>query len=343
MSKVETNWHGRIGRRLRLRDLHVLLAVAQSRSMAKAARELSVSQPAVSQAIADLEQTLGVRLLDRNPRGIEPTAYGRALLQRSLAVFDELVQAVRDIEFLADPTQGELHLGCPESIVATFIHKVVEDFARQNPRVILKIEQIHDVSPHFRELRDRQVDLVIARVPHSFAADDLRTEILLDEQYSIAAGTTSRLARRRKLAMADLLDEPWVLPSPDTLAGSLMRQAFQSNGLESPAAAVVTLSTHLRCSLIGSGHFLGMLPASVLRLNAERFGLMSLPVRFRSELNPIAIVTLKDRTLSPLVQRFVNSARTIVKSLSPIGTGTRETQKDTAFHSLRGRPRKLPA
>ena len=86
MLKVEKNWHDRIGRRLRLRDLHVLLAVAQSGSMAKAARELLISQPAVSQAIADLEQTLGVRLLDRNPRGIEPTAYGRALLDRKSVV-----------------------------------------------------------------------------------------------------------------------------------------------------------------------------------------------------------------------------------------------------------------
>ena len=329
MSKAEKNWHGRIGRRLRLRDLHVLLAVAQSRSMAKAARQLSISQPAVSQAIADLEHTLGVRLLDRNPRGIEPTAYGRALLKRSLAVFDELVQAVRDIEFLADPTQGELRLGCPESIAAAFIHKVVEDFARQNPRVILKIEQIHDVSPHFRELRDRQVELVIARVPHSLVAGDLHAEILLDEHYSIVAGATSRWARRRNLAVADLLDDPWVLPASDTLAGSLMRQAFQSNGLEPPTAGVVTLSTHLRCSLIGSGQFLGMLPASVLRLNAERFSLKSLPVTFRSELNPIAAVTLKDRTLSPLVQRFVNNARAVVKSLSPRGSGTHGIRNNT--------------
>src|SRR5215469_10149269 len=121
MQKFAKNWQARIGRRLRLRDLHVLLAVVQSRSMAKAGRELSISQPAVSQAIADLEHTLGVRLLDRSPRGIEPTEYGRALLRRSLAVFDELVQAVRDIEFLTDPTQGELRLGCPESIVAAFI------------------------------------------------------------------------------------------------------------------------------------------------------------------------------------------------------------------------------
>lgn len=315
MAKTDKNWQARIGRRLRLRDLHVLLAVAQSRSMAKAARELSISQPAVSQAIADLEHTLGVRLLDRSPRGIEPTDYGRALLGRSLAVFDELGQAVRDIEFLADPTQGELRLGCPESIVAAFVPVVVERFARQNPRVILKIEQIHDVSPHFRELRDRRIDLVLARTPRSFAADDLRVEILVDERFYVVAGAASRWTRRRNLTLANLINEPWVLPPPETLAGSVTAQAFEANGLAAPRAGVFTLSTHLRCSLIGSGHFIGMLPASVLRFNARRFLLKALPVEFQMELNPIAVVTLTNRTLSPLVQRFIDSTRAAVPSM----------------------------
>src|ERR1700731_3048638 len=97
-------WNERIGRRLKLRDLHILLAVAKSGSMGKAASDLAVSQPAVSKAIADLEHTLGVRLLDRGPQGVEPTIYGRALLKCGLTVFDDLKQGVKELEFLADPT-----------------------------------------------------------------------------------------------------------------------------------------------------------------------------------------------------------------------------------------------
>ena len=94
----------RIGRRLKLRDVNVLLAVVQCGSMARAAERLAVSQPpVVSKAIADLEHTLGVRLLDRSRQGVEPTSYGQALLKRGLAAFDELRQGVKDIEFLADP------------------------------------------------------------------------------------------------------------------------------------------------------------------------------------------------------------------------------------------------
>src|SRR3954470_1389956 len=102
MTSVTMEWESRLGRRLRVRDLYILSAVVRSRGMAKAARQLAMTQPSVSAAIANLEHVLGVRLLDRSPRGIEPTLFAEALLKRSAAVFDELKQSVRDIEFLAD-------------------------------------------------------------------------------------------------------------------------------------------------------------------------------------------------------------------------------------------------
>src|SRR5262245_45793471 len=98
------DWESQVGRRLRLRDLHVFSTVVQRGSMAKAAMHLGVSQPAVSEVIADLEHAVGVPLLDRGPQGVEPTIYGRALLHRSVAAFDELKQGVREIEFMTDPT-----------------------------------------------------------------------------------------------------------------------------------------------------------------------------------------------------------------------------------------------
>jgi hypothetical protein len=107
MATRANNWEDRIGRRLKLRDLHILSAVVQWGSMAKAATHLSMTQPAISDAIASLEGALGVRLLDRSSRGVEPTIYTNALLKRGLVVFDELRQGIRDIEFLANPTAGE--------------------------------------------------------------------------------------------------------------------------------------------------------------------------------------------------------------------------------------------
>src|SRR5512138_3397386 len=122
MARID--WESQIGRRLRLRDLHVFGTVVQRGSMAKAAAQLGVSQPAVSEVIADLEHALGVRLLDRSTQGVEPTMYGNALLKRSIAVFDELKQSVRDIEFLADPTTGEIRIACGSAIATTVIPHV---------------------------------------------------------------------------------------------------------------------------------------------------------------------------------------------------------------------------
>src|SRR5262249_31794239 len=107
-------WTDRIGRRLKLRDLHILMGVVECGSMSKAARRLAVSPPVISKAIADMERMLGVRLLDRGAHGVEPTLYGRSLLDTGLATFDELKQGVRKIETLANPTAGEIHIGCSE-------------------------------------------------------------------------------------------------------------------------------------------------------------------------------------------------------------------------------------
>src|ERR1700741_4854807 len=106
-----------VARRLKFRDLQVFFAVIQAGSMAKAAHQLGLTQPAVSDIVEGLEQMFAVRLFDRNPRGVEPTIYGRALLKRGRAAFDELRQGIKDVEFLSDPTTGEIRIGCPASVL----------------------------------------------------------------------------------------------------------------------------------------------------------------------------------------------------------------------------------
>src|SRR5262245_43709654 len=133
------DWDDHIGRRLRLRDLRVFFAVVQSGSLAQAAVRLRVSQPAVSQVIADLEHTLGVKLFDRSRRGVEPTVYARALLTRGRAAFDELKQGIRDIDFLADPTSGELTIGFTVSVAATVLPHMIERFSEKHPRVTMNV------------------------------------------------------------------------------------------------------------------------------------------------------------------------------------------------------------
>src|SRR5262245_39173458 len=142
MTSVTMEWESRLGRRLRVRDLYILSMVVKAGGMAKAARRLNMTQPAVSFAIANLEHMLGVRLLDRSTRGIEPTIYAEAMLRRSTAIFDELKQSVSDVAFLADPTTGALRIGCPETISATVLPRIIERFSTLYPRVAV---HVHDV------------------------------------------------------------------------------------------------------------------------------------------------------------------------------------------------------
>src|SRR5260370_40780222 len=120
----------RVAQRLKLRGLQVLDAVVRSGSMAKAASLLNVTQPAVSKAISELERMLGVRLLDRNPQGVEATVYGHALLKRGVAIFDEIEQGVKEIQFLADPTAGEIRIGCGESSGSGLVPAIVGRLGR---------------------------------------------------------------------------------------------------------------------------------------------------------------------------------------------------------------------
>ena len=114
-------WDDRTRRRLKLRDLDILLAVVETGSMGKAAKRLNTSQPAVSKAVVELEHALGVRLVDRSRRGVVPTPYGLALAKHSVAIFNDLRQGVQDIDFLSDPTKGEIRIGTTEPIATAIV------------------------------------------------------------------------------------------------------------------------------------------------------------------------------------------------------------------------------
>jgi len=309
----EIDWEGRIGRRLRLRDLHIFFTAVQRGSMAKAAQTLGVTQPAVSKVIAELEHTLGVRLLDRGARGVEPTKYGRALLARSNAAFDELRQSVKDIEFLADPTVGEVRIGCQETFAAAILPSVIRRFSQAYPRVVLHVEQLGSLAAESSALRDRTIDIGMFLLvkPHDekLFADDLNVEVLFLERMVVVAGKQSKWAHRRKIDLAELVDEPWVLTESDTLSYLRVAEAFAARGLGVPKRILQTLSSHIRVNLASSGSHIATVANSTLRVYGERFALKALPVDIPDRPWPAVIVTLKNRTLSPVVERFIQHVR----------------------------------
>ena len=305
----------RIGSRMKLQDLHVLMMVVQAGSMGKAAQRLNTTQPNVSRSIAELEHALGVRLLDRHRQGIEPTEYGRALLDCGMAVFDDLRQGVKKIESLVDPAAGEVRIGSTAFLAASFVSALIDRLSRRYPRIVFHLLTGYVDTLH-RQLSERNVDLLILRSSGSFADDRLNFEFLFDDSYVVVAGAQNQWVRRRRIKLAELTNELWTLPPPESVIGAIVREAFRKSGLNYPRVTVVTDAPHTRISLLATGRFVTVFPASVLKFSTTGSELKVLPVELPMARRPNGIVTLKNRTLSPVAQLFIDCAREVAKPLA---------------------------
>jgi DNA-binding transcriptional LysR family regulator len=300
---------------MKLHDLHVLMTVVQAGSMSKAAAVLNTGQPAISRSIADLEHAVGVRLLDRSRQGVKPTEYGRALLDGGTAVFDDLRQTLKNIAFLADPTVGQVRLGCNPFLAASFVSAVVDRLSRRYPRVVFRLVTGY-VETLYRELTERNVDLLIARRFGSIADERLDYEFLFEDSYSVAVGATNPWARRRRVELKELVNEPWVLPPPESVLGSVAREAFRASGLDYPLTTVIVEPAEVRINLLATGRFISIFPDSIFRFSARHPELKVLRVRHILPRVPVGIVTLKNRTLSPLAQLLIGTSHDLARELT---------------------------
>lgn len=304
-----------IGRRLKLRDLHYLMTVVQAGSMAKAGTLLSVSQPVISKIIADMEHMLGVRLLDRSPRGVEPTIYGRRLLASGYAVFDELRQGVIEIEHLSDPAAGELSIGSNEASTLGIVPTVIAKVRRQHPRFFIQVVLANTAAEQRRELSQRRIEFAIGRVWAPSLDREFETEVLFDQKFFVVAGAQNPWTRRSRVKLAELIAGPWVMPSRQGVSGQLAAEVFRASGLEPPPSNVVTSSFQLIHRLLEDGPFLALLPASMLPSLTKNASLRIVPVSLPDQSSPVGITKLKNRRLSPVAEIFIDAARAVAKSM----------------------------
>ena len=322
-------WTDRIGRRVKLRDLHILLAVVQSGSMARAAERLAISNPVVSKTISDLEHALGVRLLDRTSAGVEPTAYGRAFLNCGIAVFDELRRGVQEIEYLSNPTVGELWVGAPGTLTDGLIPEVLRRLADRYPRIVFHVVE-GDTPTLCGMLRERKIDLAVSRTWASISGDDFATDFLFEEHLFVVAGLNSRWSCRRKIDFAELLGEPWTMPELGNAVGAMIVEGFGSAGVALPTPQVVSNSMAVRTRLVTTGRFLTLLPTSLIHFGAKRLPLTILPVALPLKSQPAQIITLKNRTPNAIARLFADELRVVTQAL----------RQDAAATAKVSRPRK---
>ena len=299
----------RIERRLKLHDLRVLMSVIQQGSMAKAAKGLATSQPAVSRAITDLESSLGVRLLDRGPRGVQPTPYGLALIKRGFAVFDELEQGLKDIEFLTNSTVGEVRIATMTFLASGFLAKAIDGFALRYPHISFHVVVSGAEGLH-RALEERDVDVVITAINPLWQRErHMQCEVLYAGARSVFAAKQNRWLRKRKVVLGDLINEPWVLPLTNSAMWEVYANIFRAAGLDPPRTTVVTVnSIEARIALVAKGQFLTI--ASEADVGFANVGAVieALPIDLSCQ-SEIGIMTLTNRTLAPAVQLFLDYVR----------------------------------
>jgi DNA-binding transcriptional LysR family regulator len=309
-------WDDRIGRRLRLKDLHTLQIVAEVGSMAKASEHLALSQPAISKAISDMEHTLGAPLLDRSSRGVELTECGRLLVERGRVIFDEVRQGVLDIEYLTDATRGEVRIGTSEP-VSFFVSQIICRLTRKYPRITYRV-MVSDSDTLARALRERALDVVLTRWIPPLVADDLAAEVLYEAPLAAMANKGHPLLHRNKLKLVDLMEEQWTLSPLDSVLGRMVADVFRRRRLALPSAVVSTISIYMQLNLLASGRFISVLPMTMLRHRANSTWLRALSVDLTDSSGPIASITVRKRRSAGAVRLFQAMSRAICKEFSDL-------------------------
>jgi DNA-binding transcriptional LysR family regulator len=290
------------------------MKVVKTGGIGKAAKELGLSQPVASKAIADLEYSLKVRLLDRNAKGTVPTRYADELVRCGTAVFDDLRTGIKAIEALADPAAGELRIGCTEPLAAGFTATVIDQLSQKFPRAVFHVTTADPHSLIEQKLQQRQVELIVAPTEGVMSDRALHIEILFDDRQVVIAGSNSRWPRKRKLALQDLKNARWFLPPPDSQVGAYIADKFRSEGLEPPQPHFASFSISLCQRMLERADVVAMVPISMAHFSQHKeFRILALKAVHVPR--PTGIVTLRNRGLSPLAQLFIDHSRKLAEGL----------------------------
>ena len=249
---------------------------------------------------------------------VSSTLFDRAGSPVGLAVFDELRQSLKDIEFLSDPAVGELRIGCSEVMAAGPVLAVIERVVQRRPRVQFQITT-GSQPVLYRNLTARNVEFAVVRITEDLIDKQMAVEKLFEELIVVVTGSQSPWTRRRRINLAELANECWTMPASDTFSGALLEEAFRSCGLTPPRPTVITNSNHMRHRLLATGKYLTIYPRFSLLPVGKLPSLKTLSVDLPNAWGAIAVVTLRNRTLSPLAQLFIENLRSITKPLMKRG------------------------
>jgi DNA-binding transcriptional LysR family regulator len=295
---------------LKLKHLQLLVALAQFRHLGRAAESLSLTQPAVSKTLAEVERLFGLPLFVRSTRGTEPTAYGQTVVRFARSVLADFDRTRDELAAVASGAAGRVRVGA--MVVATPVLLMAAlDLMKQHSAQTTVLVDEGDLTTLLPKLRQGELDLFIGRLEPGYAAPDLDTEVFYDEAMCIVTGPDHALAGQRRVAWAELAAQPWVMPPPWASSRIKLHQQFYKHRLNPPVDVVETASFLVTLSCLRERGAVGFWARSVAQ-HYQAQGLVAvLPVKVAIELPPVGLITLRGRNRTPAADQFVAALRQV--------------------------------
>jgi DNA-binding transcriptional LysR family regulator len=298
---------------MELRDVEYFAVIAEHGHLGRAAEALGLGQPALSISLRRLEKAAGAKLVKRTPKGVELTAVGSAVLahvERLRLAREDLAREVSD---LAHGHAGDLRVGTNPTIANSVLPDACSTLLKDAPKATLNVSIAASTEALLQELRKGELDIVIN--VSNVNRQGIVREPLWEHEFVVYASVRHRLARRRRVALADLVEERWASTAASgLLAWNSLQRTFEERGLPAPQFAVLSDSLVLNRRMVDSLELLGIAPRLSVEADADKLGVKIIPVSDVKWVRPVAAMYRKDGYLSPLAKRFIE----ILKAMAQV-------------------------
>ncbi|MEP6720502.1 MAG: LysR substrate-binding domain-containing protein [Variovorax sp.] len=293
---------------LKLRHLQLLVALDEFRHLGRAAEFLSVSQPAVSKTLAEIERMFDLDLFVRSTRGTEPTAYGHAVVRFARSVLADFGRTRDEIAAVAGGAAGRTSVGAMVVATPLLLVRAVALLKQRSARTTVLVEE-GDLTRLLPRLRVGELDLFVGRLEPGYASPDLDTEALYAEPMCIVVRPDHALARDTRIDWKKLAGVPWVVPPPWASSRVKLEQMFYKHGLVPPVDIVETASFLATLTFVRERPAVGFLARGVAH-HFETEGLLKiLKLKVPIELPPVGMITLRGRPRTPATEQLMDCLR----------------------------------
>ncbi|SEG51882.1 LysR family transcriptional regulator [Marinobacterium lutimaris] len=301
---------------LKLRHLQLLVALDEFRHIGRVAERLSLTQPAVSKMLAEIEKMFGLELFIRSTKGTEPTAYGEAIIRFARAVQADYDKTCDELGAVASGAAGRVNIGAMVVVMPMLLSHAIETLKRHSPHSTALIEE-GDLKRLLPKLRTGELDLIVGRLEPGYAAPDLATEPLYDEEMCLVCSPEHPAAQLESPDWKDLVDDRWVVPPPWASSRVKLNQMFYKHGINPPSDLIETASFLAIFNAIQQRPAIGYVAGSVARHFCDQGLLYRLPIELPLEMPPVGIITIQGRRESLTLSQMLAALRSGAKELYP--------------------------